>query len=58
MASECGRLARFRCAIAGSRAGGTPVVPAGSAPAYSHFIHLKKKYGSTAASSISTSAIG
>jgi hypothetical protein len=54
MASERGRPAGFRRAIAGTRAGGTPALPS----AYSHFIHLKKKYGSTAASSISTMASG
>ena len=36
------------------RAGETPAVPA----PYSHFIHLNKKYGSTAASSIRARANG
>jgi hypothetical protein len=68
MTTSAAPCARFRSAIGGTRAGGTPAVPgslgirAGGTPAlpgpYSHFIHLKKKYGSTAASSISTMASG
>jgi hypothetical protein len=30
----------------------------GPRPPYNHFIHLKRKYGSTAASSIRTTALG